>query len=142
MNKAIEFLQQVEKLEKIIHNKLIEIEQWKALALSTTSVLSPDKVQSSGSKQKMSEAVDRYLDIEREINECIDKLYDTKKDVLEKIEMLEAVNYDVLFKIYIEYMDFQSVADAYEKSKNWAYKQHTIALEELEALLVDENTQK
>lgn len=141
MNKAVEFLQQVEKLEKIIHNKLIEIEQWKALALSTTSVLSPDKVQSSGSKQKMSEAVDSYVDIENEINGYIDTLYDVKRDVLEKIEQLEALEYDILHRIYIQFQDFQKVADDYGQSKSWAYKHHTKAVKELEEILEKEKVQ-
>lgn len=141
MNEAVEFLQQVEKLEKIIHNKLIEIEQWKALALSTTSVLTPDKVQSSGSPQKMAEAIEKYIDIQNEINDYIDSLYDVKKDVLSKIEKLTPVSYDILHMIYIQFMDFQAVADAYGKSKSWAYKQHTVAVEELEGMFEGKSTQ-
>ena len=138
---VIEFLQQIGKYEVIIHNKLIEVQQWKALAESTTSVLTPDKVQSSGSKQKMAEAVERYITIENEINEYIDKLYDAKKDVLSKIEQLEPVEYDVLHKIYVQFMTLQDVADAYVKSYSWACKQHTKALECLERILKGEITE-
>ena len=140
MYKVIEFLQQVGKYELIIHNKLIEVEQWKALAESTTSVLTPDKVQTSGSQQKMSEAVDRYIDIQNEIKDYIEKLYEAKKEVLSKIEQLEPVDYDVLHKIYVQFLTFKDVADSYEKSYSWACKQHTKALEQLEAILFKENT--
>ena len=142
MYQVIEFLQQVGKYEVIIHNKLIEYQQWKALAESTTSVLTPDKVQTSGSKQKMAEAVERYMEIENEIKECIEKLYEAKKDALAEIEKLEPVDYDVLHKIYIQYMTLQDVADAYVKSYSWACKQHTKALENLEAIIFRENTEK
>lgn len=135
MYQVIEFLQQVGKYEVIIHNKLIEYQQWKALAESTTSVLNPDKVQTSGSKQKMAEAVERYMEIENEIKECIEKLYEAKKDALAEIEKLEPVDYDVLHKIYIQYMTIQDVADAYVKSYSWACKQHTKALENLEKII-------
>lgn len=137
---VIEFLQQIGKYDAIIHNKLIEVEQWKALALSTTSVLTPDKVQTSGSRQKMSEAVDKYIDIQNEINEYIDKLYDSKQEVLAKIEQLEPVDYDVLHKIYVQFMTLQDVADAYAKSYSWACKQRTKAVDNLEAILLKENT--
>jgi DNA-directed RNA polymerase specialized sigma subunit len=137
---VIEFLQQVGKYEVIIHNKLIEVQQWKALAESTTSVLTPDKVQSSGSKQKMAEAIERAMEIEQEIVTCIDKLYEAKKEVLSKIEQLEPVDYDVLHKIYVQFMTFKDVADSYEKSYSWACKQHTKAVENLEAILFKENT--
>lgn len=140
MYKVIEFLQQVGKYELIIHNKLIEVEQWKALAESTTSVLTPDKVQTSGSQQKMSEAVDRYIDIQNEIKDYIEKLYEAKKEVLSKIEQLGPVDYDVLHKIYVQFLTFKDVADSYEKSYSWACKQHTKALEQLEAILFKENT--
>lgn len=139
MYKVIEFLQQVGKYEVIIHNKLVEVQQWKALAESTTSVLTPDKVQSSGSKQKMAESIERYIDIQNEINDYIDKLYEAKKEVLSKIEQLEPVNYDVLHKIYVQFMSFKDVADSYEKSYSWACKQHTRALDELETIISKES---
>ena len=82
MYNVIDFLQQIGKYEVIIHNKLIEVQQWKALAENTTSILTPDKVQSSGHHQKLAEAVEKYISIENEINEYIDKLYDAKKEVL------------------------------------------------------------
>lgn len=138
MDKVIEFLQQIGKYDVIINNKLIEVEQWKALAESTTSVLTPDKVQTSGSKQKMAEAVEKYVEIENEINEYIHKLYDAKKDVLSKIEQLEPVDYDVLHKIYVQFMTLQDVADAYVKSYSWACKRHTKALENLEEIISKE----
>lgn len=140
MYKVIEFLQQIGKYDVIIHNKLIEYQQWKALAESTTSVLTPDKVQTSGSKQKMAEAIERAMEIEQEIVDCIDKLYEAKKEVLSKIEQLEPVDYDVLHKIYVQFMTFKDVADSYEKSYSWACKQHTKAVDNLEAILFKENT--
>lgn len=132
---VIEFLQQIGKYDVIIHNKLIEYQQCKALAESTTSVLTPDKVQTSGSKQKMAEAVERYIEIENEIKEYVDKLYDAKNEVLSKIEQLEPVDYDVLHKIYVQFMTLQDVADAYVKSYSWACKRHTKALETLEEII-------
>lgn len=140
MYEVVDYLQQVGKYEVIIQNKLIEVQQWKALAESTTALISPDKVQSSGVKQKMAEAVEKYIAIESEINECIDKLYDAKKDILSKIEQLEAIEYDVLHKIYIQFMNFQDVADAYGMSYSWAVKKHMKALNSLEGIISKEST--
>lgn len=139
MYSVIEFLQQIGKYEVIIHNKLIEVQQWKALAENTTSILTPDKVQSSGHPQKLAEAVERYISIENEINEYIDKLYDAKKEVISKIELLEPVQYDILHKIYVQFMTLQEVADSYVKSYSWAQKQHIIALENLKTIISKEN---
>lgn len=139
MYSVIDFLQQIGKYEIIIQNKLIEVQQWKALAESTTVILTPDKVLTSGHQQKLAEAVEKYISIENEINEYIDKLYDAKKEVLEKIEKLEPVHYDILHKIYVQFMTLQEVADTYVKSYSWACKQHTKALECLETIISKEN---
>ena len=137
---AYDFLEQIEKIDTLINNKLIEVAQWKALAISTTSNLNPDKVQSTGSQQKMAEAVEHYLDIEREINECIDTLYDVKRDVLSKIEKLKADEYDMLHKVYVQYMPVKVVAEKYDKSYSWAIKLHARAIKHLEEVLLNENT--
>jgi DNA-directed RNA polymerase specialized sigma subunit len=139
ISEVIEFLQRVGKYEIIIQNKLIEIQQWKALAESTTAILIPDKVQSSSSQQKMAEAVEKYIEIENEINDYIDRLYDAKRDVLSKIEQLKPTEYDVLHKVYIQFKSFQEVADDYDRSKSWVSKEHQKAIESLERLLLNEN---
>jgi hypothetical protein len=139
-DEAIEFLQQVGKYGVIINNKLIEVEKWKALAESTTSVLTPDKVQSSGSQQKMSEAIEKYVDIQNEIVEYIDLLYDAQKEVVAKIEQLEPVEYDVLHKVYVQFMDFHEVGEAYNKSYSWACKKHTKAVHSLIEILLKKIT--
>ena len=100
--KAKEFLQQVKKLNKMIENKQIEVEQWKDIANNTTANLTGERVQSSGNPQKIANAIGRYIDLEKEINQCIDELIDTKKDVISVIEKLNATEYDILHKVYIQ----------------------------------------
>ena len=77
--KAKKFLRQIEDLDCKITNKLAEIEQWKSIALGTTVQLS-ERVQTSGSKQTMSNAIDRYIDIENEINKLHELIDDLKKE--------------------------------------------------------------
>ena len=64
MMKAKDFLKQLKKLDAMITNKLIEREQWKSIATGSTGVSDGERVQSSGSQQKMADAVARYIDIE------------------------------------------------------------------------------
>lgn len=137
--KAKDFLKQLKKLDRLIENKLIEKSQWKAMALNTTSKLSEDKVQSSGSQQKMADAIDKYIDIEKEIDACIDKLIDTRKDVISVIEQLNATEYDICHKIYVQYFTLQEVADFYSKSYNWVTTIHGRALKKVQKIL-DERT--
>ena len=136
----ISYLQEIEKLDILINNKIIEVEQWKALALKTTSVLTPDKVQSSGSQQKMAEAIEKYIDIEHEINESIDRFYAIKSEILSKIEQLPADEYDILHRVYVQYIPIKVVADLCDRSYSWAIKLHNKAIDHLQELLSKEST--
>lgn len=128
------FLQQLRKLDNMIRNKLIEKEQWKSLALGTTAQIS-ERVQTSGSQQKMADAVNRYVDIEAEIDRCIDKLVDKKQDVIGVIEQLELDEYDLLHQVYVQYLTFDEVADKCDKSYSSITTLHGRALVNVQRIL-------
>lgn len=143
--KAKEFLKQVLKLDKLIENKLIEREQWKSIAMGTTSggadvmvngvAHKMDRVQSSGNPQKMADAVARYVDLEAEIDAVIDELIDTKKDVIAVIERLAPIEYDILHKMYIQHNTLDETAELCNKSYSWAKTVHGIALKNVQRIL-------
>lgn len=147
--KAKEFLKQVLKLDRMIENKLIEREQWKSIAMGTTSggadvivngvAHKMDRVQSSGNPQKMADAVARYVDLEAVIDAVIDELVDTKKDVIAVIEKLPPTEYDILHKIYIQHIALDEVADVCNKSYSWAKTIHGIALKNVQRILDERN---
>lgn len=133
---AKEFLNQVKKLDLQIKNKLIEKQQWKDIALGITSNMDGERVQSSGKKSKMAEAIDRCVDMEAEIDRLVDKLIDTKKEVIEVIEQLESpTQYDVLHMIYIQGKSLQEVADSYGMSYDWAATTHGRALKNVRIII-------
>lgn len=132
---ARNFLKQPKKLDKMIENKLIEKEQWKSIATGTTAQMGGERVQSSGSQQKMADAIARFIDIEKEIDECIDNLVDTKNDVIAVIEQLNASEYDLLHKVYVQFLTLQEVADLYEKSISWAKTIHKRGLKNVQRIL-------
>lgn len=133
--KAKEYLLQIEKLNRIITNKLIEKDQWKSMATSTGSHADGERVQSSGSQQKMADAVCRFIDIESEIDSCIDDLVDTKQNVIRTIEQLTPVEYDLLHKVYIQFKRLDVVANEYGKTYSWATTVHGRALKHLQDIL-------
>lgn len=128
---AKEYLGQVQKLDKMISNKIIEVEQWKTIAAGTTARSEGERVQSSGSQQKMADAVCKYVSIQKEVDADIDRLIDIKKDVIKTIEKLPATEYDVAHKLYIgivvddehgkhvHYLSLDEVAAIYMKSVAW-----------------------
>ena len=133
--KAKEFLQQVKKLNKMIENKQIEVEQWKEIANNTTANMTGERVQSSGNPQKIADAIGRYIDLEKEINQCIDNLIDTKKDVISVIEQLNATEYDILHKVYIQDIPLYDIAIIYDRTYSWATTVHGRALKHVQTIL-------
>lgn len=132
---AKSFLLQMKKLDKMIENKMVEKEQWIDIAQGTTAMLGSERVQSSGSQQKMADAVERFIEIENEIDECIGKLIEAKKDVISVIEMLDVVEYDFLHKVYVQYIDLKEVAVMLGKKYTWATTTHGRALQNVQRIL-------
>ena len=135
MSRASQYLGQIRKLDLLVKNKMLEKQQWKEIALGTTSNMSGVKVQSSGSHQKMADAVNRYIDIEREIDAAIDALVDKKREIISVIEQLNATEYDVLHKLYVQGKDLQAVADDFGKSYGWAATIKGRALQSVQRIL-------
>lgn len=133
---AKEYLKQVERLDVQIRNKLIEQKQWRDIALGITANMDGERVQSSGAKSKMADAIGRCVDMEVEIDSLIDNLVDLKKEVIQTIERLDsATEYDVLHRRYIQFQDLQEIADHYGKEYGWATTTHGRALKSVQSIL-------
>ena len=147
--KAIDYLKQLAKCDTVIENKLSEKEYYKRIAYGITSNPGGERVQASGSKQRMSDALDRCLDIEREIDECIDEQIKIKTEIVSVIQQLKsAVEYNILHKMYVgimiekddetimvERLTFQQIADLYGKTYSWATTVHGRALQNVQKIL-------
>lgn len=130
------FLEQPEKLDIQIKNKLIEKQQWRDIALGITANMEGERVQSSGSKSKMANAIEKCVDMEAEIDNLIDKLIDTKKEVVQTIEKLDSpTEYNFLHMRYIQYLSLQEIADHYGYEYGWATTTHGRALRNVQMIL-------
>lgn len=126
-----------------IRNKLIEKQQWIEIALGITACMDGERVQSSGAKSKMANAVEKCVDTEAEIDRLIDELVDTKKEVIQVIESLpSAVEYDVLHRRYIQHQDLQEIADHYGYEYGWATTTHGRALKGVSDILERRKSEK
>lgn len=138
-SQAQAYLEQVEKLDAIIQNKLIEQRQWKDIALGITANMEGERVQSSGANNKMANAIAKCVDMEAEIDSLVDKLVDVKKDVIQTIEQLpSAIQYKVLHMKYIqheEYPEFWDIADKFGKDYSWATTVHGRAVANVQRIL-------
>lgn len=135
-SKAQIFLERVEMYDTIIENKLIEKQQWHELAMSITAHMDGERVQSSGSKSKMADAIIKCLAVEEEIADAVDNLIEHKQKVVKALEKLHSPTfYAVLHKRYIQYIPLTDIADHYGKEYSWVTTTQGRALKCLEKIL-------
>lgn len=132
---ARRFLKQLRKLDLMISNKAAEAQQWRAIATGVTPQYGGERVQSSGSQQKMADAVTKFVEIEAEVNRDIDRLIDVKKDVISVIEQLDAFEYDIMHKVYVQYLTFDQIAEKIDKSYSSIKTAHGRALRKVQEIL-------
>lgn len=133
---AKSYLQQIEMLDAKITNKLIERKQWEDIALGITANIGGERVQSSGSQQKMADAVVKCVDMETEIDNLVDELIDTKKRVIATIEKLYSpTEYKILHMRYIQFISLTDIADNLNREYSWVTTTHGRALKNVQKLL-------
>ena len=140
--RAKDFLQSALKIDKMIENKMYEKSQWVAIATSTTANCNGERVQSSGSKQKMADAVEKYMELEKEIDRYIDELVKKKNEIIKIAEQLPAVEYDLLHKIYIQGKTLYGFAEENNKTYSSVSTLHGAALKKVQDILDRENRKK
>lgn len=137
--KAQEYLKQYQKQQSIIANCWAEVARWKDIALSITGNTEGERVQTSGSKQKMADAIVTYSDLENEIKQGIKQeiaeALEIQNDIKKTIKQLKEAEYDVLHKVYILGMEYKEVAATKGKSVSWATSTHGNALISLQHIL-------
>lgn len=101
------YLGQIERFEKMVQNKLSEINQLKTMACSVTVPAGNERVQTSSDKDKVGTIVSRIADLEKEVDSMIEK----RCMIVKQIESIEDTDiYDVLAKRYILKKDLKVIA--------------------------------
>lgn len=135
---AQEYLEQIAALDELIKSKVQYIGRLKDEAKRTSVKFDGERVQSSGSKQKMADTVVKYVDIEQ--GELKD-LYAERQEIINTMKTLPYKDYDILFKVYVLGYQLDALAERYHKSYSWAQKAHKKALNTMQKML-DENERK
>lgn len=131
-----EYLYQIKKLDRMINNKLNELEKWKSVCeYPNVPAYGLEKVQSSGGKTTF--ALENYIIMESEIQEAIQELLETKREVIGTIEKLPLPEYEVLYEKYVNFKEFQDIADQMDKSYSWTTSVHGRGLVSVRKILQD-----
>lgn len=89
IDKTYRYLYQVKSIDAMINEKQLQIDNLRSIASSTALHTDSERVQSSGSKDKLGDCCAKIADLCAEINQDIDAFVDTKADVMHTIDLLE-----------------------------------------------------
>jgi DNA-directed RNA polymerase specialized sigma24 family protein len=130
------FLERVEMVEAIIENKLIEQRQWREIATSVSANMDGERVQTSGAKSKMANAVINCIAMEDEIADAVDKLIAEKQKVVRTLEKLYSpMEYKILHMRYIQHLSLTDISEKLKKEYTWVTTTHGRALKSVQRLL-------
>lgn len=138
---AEDFLNGYAKIDAIIKSKQKKIEDLNDKATGTTSHLTPDKVQTSGSGQKMANSVDEALDLIEEIEPLKIARKKLRQEIESVIEQLPLLRYKILHRKYILFKEPQDIADEIDRTKDTVNRQTRIAIEEVQGILDRNNAE-
>lgn len=132
---AKSYLQQIEKLDSQIKKKLSEVEKLGLIATGTTMKFESERVQSSGSKHSMENAICMKLDIESEVVEEVKKLFKLRQKIIHDIDQLPINEYEVIYRKYVEYKELYEIACDVGKSYSWVTSVHSRGLANIQKQL-------
>ena len=128
-----QYLSQIERLDKMIQNKLSEIYQLKTMACSVTVSNDSERVQTSSDKDRLGSTVAKIIDLEKETDRLVDSFIDLKKETMLIIRMIKSERHrEILFKKYLEQKSLYEIAEELGMTDRGCKKAHKRALEEFE----------
>ena len=133
--KAKEYLQQLQRLDTVINQKIKEVHDLRLQAQSTGGIdYSNERVQTSPSGDApFVKPICRIIDLEAEINAEIDKFVDEKHKIINQIHGLKNSDYiALLFKRYVEFKKFEVISVEMNFTYQYVIEMHGYALKEFE----------
>lgn len=128
-----EYLGQIERLDRMIQNKLSEIYSLKTIAVNVSVSNEKERVQTSLDKDRLGATVAKIVDLERETDELVDRFTDRRKHIIAQIDSMEDMDYyHVLSLRYVGNQTFENIAKMTQWSLRKVFSLHGRALQEFE----------
>lgn len=119
----------------MIENKLDEIYRLREMSVSISTNMDKDRVQSSGSHDKLGESVAKIVDLERETNDIVSELAEKKKVIIKQIDDMTNDDYYVILTYrFVQKMEFREIFLKMKISERKMYTVYKQALKEFERL--------
>lgn len=126
---AVEWLENVQKLDELINAKLAERDRLLTLASSTSSDLD-GMPRGTGVSDKVAKIAVKLAMLAAETDELVDQYVDYKAQVVAVLESLPANEYGVLHRYFIQYMTLADIAEEmnYSQMQIWRIKENGVRL--------------
>lgn len=136
INKAKEYLLQVNKLERRIKRLKEEIETLQELVTSTSAISQGERVISSTSQDKMADTICTIEEKIEEWNIEVRTLVQVRAAVMDTISKVSNEDHrEILYKRYCQSKTWEVIACELDYSYRWILKLHGRALLEIEKIL-------
>lgn len=130
------YLEQYEMNFVQVECRMAERQQWHDLAFCITQQMSGDRVQSSGSKSKMTNAYDQCIEQEAAIDQEIKALSEKQEEIKQTLARLDnPTEYKLLHMRYIQFKQLKTIADNFGADYTWATTVHGRALKSVQDIL-------
>jgi len=123
MQKVIDWLEKVRKLDELIDAKITERDQLWALATKITPEMS-DMPHGGGVSDRVGNVAAKLADLAKDTDDLVDRYVDHRDLVIKTLEKLPPMEYGALHRHFIQYMTWEEVAADMGKSymQVWRYK--------------------
>ena len=135
--KAKEYLQQIRRLDVEIDENTEELARLNALVTKVTSVLSGDVVSRTREADTMTEAINKIIELRKELDRNIDIFVDMKMEVKRMLSLLEnPIHFKILNSRYVLYKTWEQIACELNFTYQWVCGDlHGKALQEFQEIL-------
>ena len=118
--KAIDYLKEIKRIDASIIADMEELATLEALAMKTTAVMGGERVQSSGSQQKMADCVVKIADLKSQIANELDELLELKREAREILcRACDAECITLLHKRYFLFETWEQIAVEMNFTYQW-----------------------
>ena len=115
---AKKYLQEIQRVEELLNQRLEELASLKAMHGLRGCNLS-EKVQTSTKGDTLENAVIKCVELQDKVNAMIDEFVDKKNKIIAEIQSLDDKSYsDILYKRYIRYFSVKQIANDLRISEN------------------------
>lgn len=139
MVNARHYLQQVKKFDLLIQNKIEEAKKWQDIAENITASSDITGIHSGNTSDKVGNAVVNYVTLQEAIKADISEFYDLRNKIIKDIEKLPTSEYLVLYGIYVECVDYYTIAERANRSMRWLNRRHSNGLKMIQEILDERN---